>query len=562
MSNGRGFVIANVFVSRRAPARDLRTIGTLLSRGLKLKINLDRRRLLLSGAAGIFTIPFTNLLTAESLSPKSYDYIVVGAGSAGCIIAARLAQAWPDAEILLIEAGSTVPKTEAMVWDPSLYMLSLINPLPQYEWGYLSEPQTALAHREISLLRGKGVGGCALRNGMVYVRGGEAGFNQWALNGAPGWEYARLTKHFEAVEQTMGITKAPSDPLIEDLVRGAVAAGLPFNADYNASPNPYGIGPLRYTIRDGRRETTHTEFMEQQHYPNLSLATEHTVHRIAVEGQGATGVYCGPQGGEALFIGARQEVIVSAGAIGSPHLLLLSGLGAADQLRASGVAVKLDLPGVGQNLQDDVIINQLYMSAEALPPMPNGFIGLVAFARSLLHRGDETDIQMHFGGGFDEERKFLMISPMILLAESRGQVSLRSTDPFALPRIDPRYLTVESDWKRLIEAIQLAKRIAAHEGLQRWCKEELVPGRAVTDDAGIRAFIREQASTGLHYAGTCKMGLDPMAVVDPQLKVHGCDNLRVADASIIPRTVSGNTAGATMMIAHRAAAFILGEKDA
>jgi choline dehydrogenase len=519
-------------------------------------MKLDRRRLILSTAAGAFTIPFSNLLEAQNSQQDAFDYIIVGAGSAGCIIAATLAEQLPDATILLLEAGGAVAQTEAMVWDPSLYLLSLVVGLPELEWGYMSEPQPGLDGRSLGLIRGKGLGGCSIRNGMVYVRGGETGFNSWAAQGAPGWDFATIQPHFEAVEQRLHLTKADSDPLTQSLTAAAMAAGFPYTDDYNAQVNPNGIGPLRYMIRDRRRETVHSEFLEGRHFPNLSVLSGKMVQRIVCKGSRASGVMMGNQGDTPAFVAARKEVILSTGAIGSPHLLMLSGFGNPTELGHYGITPTVSLPGVGQNFQDDLIVSYLFMSPEPLPEQKYGIMGLVGFGRTTLNTGLETDLEFHFGGAFDQDRKFLMISPMILLAESRGFVKLKSANPFDHPLINPGYLNHERDLARLVEGCQLARQIAADRNLDAWRGQELSPGASVLDGDPLKEFIRKNAQTGFHYAGTCRMGNDPFAVVDPTLKVHGMDNLRVADASIIPRTVSGNTAGATMMIAHRAACLI------
>jgi len=519
-------------------------------------MKFDRRRLILSTVVGAFTIPFNNLLRAQSSVERSFDYIIIGAGSAGCIIAARLAEQLPDATILLVEAGRAVAETEAMVWDPSLYMLSLATGLPHLEWGYVSEPQVALGGRTLDLIRGKGLGGCSIRNGMVYVRGGEAGFNRWAENGAVGWDFQQIKGHFEAIEQHVNITKANSDTLMDDLTAAAVATGLPYTDDYNAQVNPYGIGPLRYLIRNNRRETTHSEFLENRHFKNLSVLTENTVQRIVCDGNRASGIMFGSKGNAPEFVFARKEVILSAGTIGSPQMLMLSGIGDQAELSRFGISATVQLPGVGQNFQDDLIVSNVYLSPQPLPPQKYGIMGLVGFGRSKSNTDLETDLEFHFGGGFDQERSFLVISPMILLNESRGFVKLKSTNPFDHPLINPRYLSSDRDLERMVDACKLARQIAADKHLNAWRGDELVPGSIVQNDDQIKDFIRQKASTGLHYAGTCKMGSDELAVVDPFLKVYGLDNLRVADASIMPQTVSGNTAGATMMIAHRAASLI------
>lgn len=518
-------------------------------------MSIDRRKLILSTAIGAFTIPLSQLLSAETLIERSYDYIIVGAGTAGCIVAARLAEQLPEASVLLIEAGGYAAKTEAMVWDPSLYILSLQSSLPGLEWGYTSEPQSELNGRSINLIRGKGIGGSSLRNGMVYVRGGEQGFDRWNESGATDWEFSRIRAHFEAVEERMNFITAKADPLTESIVAAAASLGLPYVPDYNAQREPFGIGPLRFAIRDQKRQTTYSGFLENRHLPNLTILAETRVQKIDWAGMRAQGISVISADRQPYRIAARQELILSAGAIASPQILMLSGIGDSTGLAKLGMKAGLHLPGVGENFQDDVIVSHLHLSSKILPPQEYGFMGLAGFTRSSTSSNEQTDIQFHFGS-FDAERKVFGIIPMILLTESRGSVKLRSADPLDLPRIDPKYLSTDGDWKKILEALILARQLAAESSLRSWCEFEIAPGANLQAESELRSFIRDQAGTGLHYAGTCKMGEDETSVVDSSLRVHGLDNLRVADASIIPRTVSGNTAGATMMIAHRASDLI------
>ena len=520
-------------------------------------VNIVRRRILIAGVTGALTIPFANLVSARTLDRgRKFDYIIVGAGSAGCVLAAQLADHLPDASILLVEAGGAVAKTEPLVWDTSLYMVALFNPIPHLEWGYMSEPQQHLNGRTLALTRGKGLGGTSIRNGMVYVRGGEAGFNRWAMNGAPGWDYESNRPHFEAVEAQMAITRAESNPLMDQIMAAAEGAGMSYTDDYNAQRNPTGIGPLQFTIRDGRRETSHTGFIEPRHFENLTILTDTVVQKVVCRRGRARGILFGSLGEERSFAGARQEVILSAGAIASPQLLMLSGIGDARALRRKDIRPRVDLPGVGENLQDDVLVGNLFESTQETPLQPYGIMGVVGFGWAGQGPETETDLQIHFGAGFDPQTPMWSVVPSLLLAESRGKIQLKSPDPFEHPSIDLNLLGTEGDRTRMVEALKFGREIANHSALDAWRAVEAVPGAPVQTDEAILGFLQEQATTAFHYAGTCKMGEGPEAVVDAELRVYGIDRLRVADASIIPTTVSGNTAGATMMIAHKAAEMI------
>lgn len=502
----------------------------------------------------------------------TYDYIIVGAGPAGSIVAARLARAKPGLSILLMDAGVSVPKNDPVVWDPTQW--ALVQQIPKYEWGYQSVPQVHMENRVIAMSRARALGGCSMHNGMVYVRGGRWGFDHWEREGCTGWGYASVLPHFESVERDITITTGVQDDFMSSLfLAGEQVFGLPYNADYNALPCAFGASPFQFLIDSaGRRESDYEVFVANRTAPNLSVLANAQVSTVILENTTAVGVrYKNYATGESKSAYAAQEVILAAGAIGSPQILMLSGIGPATDLESLGITSRVDLPGVGQNLQDDLYINLLFTSPKPMPPQPYGLMGAVLFGYSArpgtAQRGGMppyTDIECSLSSGTmaglnlpPAYQQSYLIYPNVQLLDSRGTVRLSSADPEAAPLIDPNYLSAPSDMARCLDALDFARTIGHAPALASWRREEIYPGPQVKTPAEAAAYIRKTAGTCFHYAGTCKMGIDPMAVVDPELRVRGISRLRVIDASVIPTTVSGNTAAATMMIADRGASLLL-----
>ncbi|MDI3286998.1 GMC family oxidoreductase N-terminal domain-containing protein [Polyangium sp. 15x6] len=498
-----------------------------------------------------------------------FDYIILGAGSAGCILAAMLAERLPDDRILLLEAGDDIPPHHETVWDPTKWVL--VSRDRTLEWGYRSVAQRGLDGREIKLGRAKALGGCSVHNAMVYVRGGAYGFDRWAREGCVGWAYEELLPYFERVEERMHITQAEMDPFIEDLVVACNHMGIPYNPNYNTSPHQFGVSPFQFLISPGgQRETTFKNFLGARSHKNLHIASgvrfdrilfDHARRAVAVA---ATDLRTQRQ----VEIHAGREILVAAGAIGSPHLLLLSGVGPESQLRDLGIPVVSALPGVGENFQDDLFVTAMFLSKKPLPPQPYGLMGAVIFTSTdpstLPYL---TDVECSLASGTMEglelspdKRQSYFIYPNLQLLGSRGTIKLASPNPAEHPLIDPRYLEAPEDIQRGIFCVELARRIGQDRGLSGWFAEEILPGPHVQTDAEMEAYIRRTADTCYHYAGTCKMGVDDMAVVTPDLEVRGTQGLRVVDASIIPTTVSGNTAAATMMIAAKGADLVLASR--
>lgn len=523
-------------------------------------MSVTRRDVIIGTLTGIVSIPFANLLMGAEGEKREFDYIIAGAGPAGSVLAARLAAALPDASILLMEAGGRVAKTEEDVWDPR--RLVLVPSHPELEWGYQSVPQKELNGRVLNLLRGRGLGGCSLHNGMVYVRGGATGFDRWAEEGCTGWDYSSLLPHFQDIEATLNLTHAGSDPLMDDLITACAERNLPLVDDYNDQTNPLGISPFWFTIHKNRRVTAYSGFVEDRHLPNLSVMTGTLVQGLEMAGPKVTALHYSTGQGTSS-ISAAREVILACGAIGSPQILMLSGIGPSAHLHETGIRAKIDLPGVGANLQDDVLLPTVFLSKRPLPPQPYGLMSHVIFGDPEQRPDEETRLQTFLAPGNmigsrlpPELQNSWSLYPCLLLPESRGTVRLQSPDPARHPLIDPAFFSAASDRQRSIAALGLMREIGGSSALDSWRLTEAAPGPDVRSDAEILEYLRGSADTCYHYAGTCKMGIDTMAVVDPQLRVYGTDNLRVVDASIIPRTVSGNTAAATMMIAHRAAGMI------
>lgn len=523
-------------------------------------MNISRRRLMISSLLGGITIPFSNLIYGAQNQSKDYDYIIVGAGSAGCILAARLADRFPDASVLLIEAGGMVSKTEKVVWDPTLWIL--VSDRPHLEWGYQSVAQKNMSNRVISLKRAKGLGGCSLHNAMVYVRGGEAGFNRWEREeSCAGWNFRNLKPHFEAVEKQMGISFGSSNDFLQDLGEACKAFQIPAVQDYNAQPNPYGFAPFQFAIRNGQRETSYTGFLENKDRKNLYVMTGQLASKVTFAGRKARSVELLNLSERSISkYNCRNEIILSAGAIGSPQILMLSGIGPASHLKSNGINSIQHSPGVGENFQDDLYVLADFITKKAFPKHSYPLVPSVIFGDGPQDPQQETLLETSMLTGNQpglglppESQNIFAFYPNLLLLDSRGTVRLNTANPNDHPKIDPNYFSTQRDRQRAIEAVEFALDLGSSLKLKHWIQSPL---RSLKSAAEIWSHIQTTSDTCFHYSGTCKMGIDDLSVVDPNLKVYGVEGLRIVDASIIPRTVSGNTAGATMAIAHRAADLI------
>jgi choline dehydrogenase-like flavoprotein len=529
-----------------------------------------------------------------------YDYIIIGAGSAGSVLANRLSAA-PDTHVLLLEAGKP---DDSLLINVPFGLVGLLS-TKTYNWYYNTEPQPHLNHRRLYWPRGKTLGGSSSINAMIYIRGNPADYDEWEAAGAPGWGWNAVFPLFKALENNergesphhgaagelnVADLRGPN-PLDSIFLQAAAQAGLPPNPDFNG-PAQDGAGLYQVTQKNGRRFSAARAFLDAaKSRPNLTILTGAHATRILTEAGRATGVEAQtPTGLQRLT--ARREVILCGGAVNSPQLLLLSGVGPRAELAAHGIPLVHELPGVGQNLQDHLDISiitpdrsrqaigigpgTLPTLARALFQYRKSGAGLFAsnageagaFAR--LHpESTRPEIQYHFlpTALRDHGRKLTLGYGMTLHCgqlrpKSRGHIALKSADPLAAPRIQPNYLSHDDDIAELLAGLKLGRRIMASPAMRPYTAgAETEPGPHTTSDAQLIEFIRNQAETIYHPVGTCKMGADPLAVVDDRLRLHGIPNLRIADASIMPTIIGGNTNAPSMMIGEKAARMVLADRN-
>jgi choline dehydrogenase-like flavoprotein len=516
----------------------------------------------------------------------TFDYIVVGGGSAGCVLAARLSED-PTTRVLLLEAGGGDRGLEIAIpaaW-PKLFKSAV-------DWDYATEPQAALAGRSLYWPRGKTLGGTSSLNAQMYVRGHRSDFDHWAELGNPGWGYEDVLPYFRRSEDNergssahhgAGGALRVSDlrevnPLTRAFLRAAIEAGVPPTPDFNGAEQA-GVGLTQVTQREGRRDSTATAFLRPaRRRANLTIATNTHATRVLFEGRRAVGVAY-RQGDRQRIARASCEVVVCAGTVGSPHLLLLSGIGPAAQLRSHGVDVVCDLPGVGHNLQDhhgvpllatarrrlsllgaDSPLNLLRWLVKHRGRLASNVCEAAAFVRS-RPEAPAPDLELLFApvlfideGLTAPTAHGLSLAPIVLRPRGRGSIALRSPDPLAPPAIQPNALSDPEDLRLLAEGVMHARRVLEAPALAQ--EIDRIVGPAADEDVG--TFIRKHAHAMFHAAGTCKMGVDELAVLDPELRVRGVDGLRVADASVMPTIVGGHPCAAVVMIAERCADLVRG----
>jgi choline dehydrogenase len=499
------------------------------------------------------------------------DVIVVGAGSAGCAAARRLVDRG-DVAVLVLEAGGE--DRNPAIHDPARFHELW---LAEEDWAYYTVAQRNAGDRALHWPRGRVLGGSSSLNGLIYVRGARADFDHWAGLGNVGWGwddvlpvYRRMEDFDGGASELRGVGgpvrvsgQYPLAPIHEAIIAAAESVGIRRNRDYNAGELD-GVSQQQLTIKDGKRHSAAGAYLRPvMGDPNLTLLTGSHVRRLLFEGTRCVGVEW-ERGGELEIARGASEVVLSAGTIGSPHVLLLSGIGPADELRAVGIAVIADVAGVGRNLHDHLLSPAIFAAdAPIAPPAPGESpiqTHLWWRSRSGLPVPDTQPI--HFSVPLYEpwmegpENAFTLLGGMVR-PESRGSIRLSGPEPEDALLIDPNILAVESDLESLVASLAQVREIGvAHPLGTEWGTRELYPGPEVRTTDELRDYVRRTAITYHHQAGTCKMGTDAQAVVDPRLRVHGIDGLRVADASVMPTVTSGNTHAPSMMIGERVADFI------
>lgn len=529
------------------------------------------------------------------MEPLEFDYVIVGGGVAGCILANRLS-ADPAVRVLLLEAGGR--DSSPLIAAPGGLLPIMMS--GAHAWPYLSAPQQHLDGRVLYLPRGKVLGGGSSINGMAYDRGFASDYDRWAQAGNRGWSFAEVLPYFRRLENfaparnawhgadgPIQVTRASQDhPFARAFVQAGQQAGYPLSDDLSGASRD-GFGAVDLTVGGGRRSSAASAYLRPvRKRANLAVMTGALTHRLTFDGARATGVVFATQGA-LRSARATREVILSAGAINTPQLLMLSGIGPAAHLAGHGIPVVADLPGVGQGLQDHLATHVKYRSTKPWSMLRylNPLRGALAMGQYLLTRTgpladpgmsvaafvrsdpalDEPDIKMLLVSALFAQNGQKMV-PMhgfyahinVARPEARGQVTLASADPAAPPVIDQNYNGTEHDRRVMREGVRIARRVFAQPAFDHFRGEELAPGAAIASDADIDAHIRAAAEADYHSTSTARMGSDPMAVVDAELRVRALGGLRVVDASIMPHLPGGNTAIPVAMIAEKAADLILG----
>ena len=528
---------------------------------------------------------------------ETYDFVIVGAGSAGCVLANRLS-ADPRHSVLLIEAGGE--DRHPWLRIPIGYAKNFFN--PTVNWMYSAEPDPGVGNRAIYWPRGKVLGGSSAINAMVYIRGQREDYDGWAARGLAGWSYDDVLPYFRKSEQNsrgadhyhgtageLGVSDigAECHPLVERFTDGAGQLGLPLNSDFNGATQE-GLGRYQFNISEGWRSSAASAFLRPiRNRKNLTVLTKTQVLQLEIAGRKVTGVTVRRDGVNRTIV-VRRETILCAGAINTPQIMMLSGLGPAAELKASGIAVKVALPQVGQNLRDHLYTPYLYKVRQktlndSLTSWP--FLVASAFRYGLSRRGVFGTSVNHAGGflrtepGLSRPNMQFYFMPMSLETRgtkvgfhafsgvtisaspcrptSVGTLRLKSADPFTVPVIAPNYLSTEEDVADMLSGVRFIRHLAQSESLAAVIEQEVAPGPSVREEADLVADFRARSNTTFHPVGTCRMGLSAQdSVVDHRLRVHGLENLIIADGSVFPDMISGNTNATCIMIGEKAADMI------
>jgi choline dehydrogenase len=536
---------------------------------------------------------------AQAKDEARFDFVVVGAGSAGCALAARLSED-PSVTVALLEAG---PEDKALLLKMPSGSGNILPEKGPHNWGFSSAPQSHLMGRETYQPRGRGLGGSSSINGMIYIRGHARDFDHWRQLGLTGWGYRDVLPYFRRSERNERFSDAyhgtegpvtvstpdETSELYQAFLSAGQAAGYPLTEDFNGRSQE-GFGLFQTTIRDGARASSSAAYLrgEAASRKNLEIFTRAHVQRVLIEEGRAVGVeIAADRGAQRRIIRASREVVVCAGAFQSPQILMLSGIGPGAALQRAGVPVLAPSPDVGRHLQDHLDLGlvwdcplpvTVYSQTKGLRralvglrylidrsgPARSNHIEAGAFLRTRPEL-ELPDIQLHMfdANFFDHARSRpqkdgFAVHVCQLRPESRGEVSLRSADPFDDPLIDPNYLATEGDLRTLRDAVGIVRRVVGQSPLDVFRGAEERPGPGVRSDDEINAWIRETAETIYHPVGSCRMGADPASVLDAELRVRGVKGLRVADASVMPSQIGGNTNAASIMIGEKAADLLLG----
>lgn len=530
---------------------------------------------------------------------KSYDYVIVGAGSAGCTLANRLTEN-PDIQVLVIEAGGS--DKHPYITVPLGWGKILFNRL--FDWGYFTDPEPQFDGREVECARGRVIGGSSSINAMGYVRGNREDYDRWSRQGCTGWSYAECLPYFRKAEgwekgnddyrgadgPLTTIENKYPDPLLQAWLEAGEAAGYPTTPDYNGAQNE-GLGVFQSTIRNGRRCSAAVAYLRPAlSRPNLTLISKALAHRVVMEGTKAVGIEYSTGGNSTTVARAEREVILSGGVINSPQLLMLSGIGDADRLKEHGIESVIDSKFIGQNLQDHLsvgveyerigdgpFVGQLRYDRIALAMMQAYFLGtgfatempgpLTGFLHSkeglaqpdiqLLARFIPPESQPWFPGVRKKPKDAFMVRPVMLHPKSVGELSLKSANPADFVRLNQNFLSEPEDWQTLRDGIEMVRDIGSQKPLDAFRGPEIQPKDEPIDD-----FIKRTAWTAHHPLGTCKMGpdSDERAVVNPELQVRGAENLRVIDGSVLPDMVGGNINAPIIMLAERMGDILKGKQ--